>query len=265
VNQAAQAADPTNEINTMKQQSTTLRSMRFGAALALILGAGISQLTAEIQPAALELAKSVEAKVGVAKTIQLAARHKLDPALGVGSKLENGEIHFTVERPNRFHAIQSAERETREISYDGTTFVMMYPELKHHAIEEVAAASVSEIADKLDERFGFRPPVAELLSQDFSAQIFRDVTSAKLMEREDIEGKSCDRLHFVQPGMTGDLWVGVESGLPVRYLLTFTEIEGSPTWEINLTEWKLDAPVDVALFAKRPAEDSIKVEMHKSE
>jgi hypothetical protein len=65
--------------------------------------------------------------------------------------------------------------------------------------------------------------------------------------------------------MTGDLWVAVESGLPVRYRLTFTDIEGKPTWEINLTEWKLDAPVDAALFAKRPAADSIKVEMHKSE
>ncbi len=239
--------------------------MRFGAALALILGAGMSQLTAEIQPAAIELAKSVEAKLGAAKTIQLTATHKLDPELGVGSKLENGEIQFTVERPNRFHAIQSAERETREISYDGTTFVMIYPDLKHHAIEEVAAASVSEIADKLDERFGFRPPVAELLAQDFSTQIFREVTSAKLMDRENIDSKSCDHLHFIQPGMTGDLWVGVESGLPVRYRLTFTDIEGNPTWEINLTEWKLEAPVDAALFAKRPAADSIKVQMLKSE
>jgi hypothetical protein len=248
----------------MKSPSTALRSLRLAIALTLILGAG-SQAMAEIEPAAIELAKSVETKLGAAKTIHLTATHKLDPTLGVGSKLENGEIRFTVERPNRFHAIQSAGRETREISYDGSTFVMMYPELKHHAIEEVTAASVSEIADKLDERFGFRPPVAELLSQDFSTQIFREVTSAKLMERENIDSKSCDHLQFIQPGMTGDLWVAVESGLPVRYRLTFTDIEGKPTWEINLTEWKLDAPVDAALFAKRPAADSIKVEMHKSE
>jgi hypothetical protein len=220
---------------------------------------------AQIEPAARELATSVETSLAAAKSIQLTARHQLDPALGVGSKLENGEILFTVERPNRFHALQPAGRETRELVYDGTTFVMMYPELKHHAIAQIPAKSISQFADAIDERFGFRPPVAELLAEDFSTVIFRDVTSAKLMERENIGTKTCERLHFVQPGLTGDLWVNVEDHLPVRYLLTFTSMDGNPTWEINLTDWILNAPVDASLFTKRPAADSSKVEMVKSE
>ena len=107
--------------------------------------------------------------------------------------------------------------------------------------------------------------LAELLAEDFATQIFRDVTSAKLMERETLGSKTCDRLHFVQPGLTGDLWVNVEDHLPVRYLLTFTSLDANPTWEINLTDWILNAPVDATLFTKRPAADSIKVEMGKSE
>lgn len=247
------------------QGTTAPRATRLGLALILSGAAFISPARAEIEPAARELAKSVEAKLGAAKTIHLTARHKLDPALGIGSKLEDGEIHFTVERPNRFHALQPAGRETREIAYDGTTFVMMHPELKHHAIAEIPAKTISELADEIDKRFGFRPPVAELLAQDFATLIFRDVTSAKLMEREEINSKTCEHLHFVQPGMTGDLWVNVEDGLPLRYRLTFTEIEGDPTWEIKLAEWELDAPVDAELFTKRPLADSIKVEMAKSE
>jgi hypothetical protein len=245
----------------MHPSLTPLRAWRH--VIALVIAAGAAQ--AQIEPAARELADSVQTTLAAAKSIKLTARHKLDPALGVGSKLEDGEIIFTIERPNRFHAVQPAERETREILYDGATFVMMYPELKHHAIEEIPAKSITQFADAIDERFGFRPPLAELLAEDFATQIFRDVTSAKLMERETLGSKTCDRLHFVQPGLTGDLWVNVEDHLPVRYLLTFTSLDANPTWEINLTDWILNAPVDATLFTKRPAADSIKVEMGKSE
>ena len=71
----------------------------------------------------------------------------------------------------------------------------------------------------------------------------------------------CDRLHFEQEGMTGDLWVAKKDGLPRRYLLTFP---GGRTWDILLTKWELNTPVDEALFNKRPAADSQKVQMLKS-
>lgn len=248
----------------MNRLLNPFRALHLSLAFALIGAASSAQAQTGITPEARALAKSVEAKLGAAKTIRLTASHKLDPALGVGSKLENGAIHFTVERPNRFYAIQPAGRETREIAYDGSTFVMMHPKLKHHAIENLPARSVSDLADRIDARFGFRPPVAELLAGDFSTQIFRHVTSATVTGEEKISSMACERLHFVQPGMTGDLWVGVKDGLPRRYQLTFTDLPGNPTWKVDLKQWKLNGPVDSGLFTKRPAADSMKVEMVKS-
>ncbi|MFN0127506.1 MAG: DUF2092 domain-containing protein [Verrucomicrobiales bacterium] len=256
---------PTNTIihnqNIMKTNQSIIAQW-----LAIVIAGCLfhHKASAEIEPAARELAKAVTAKLGGAQSIRLNANHKLDPALGVGAKVENGPIKITMQRPNRVYSIQRAGDQTLEIAYDGKTFCVMHPALKHHAIEPLKAGSVDQFADSVDERFGFRPPLAELLSSDVSTQLFRHVTSARIIGTESVGWTRCQRLQFEQPGITGDLWVGVKDKLPRRYRLTFTGIKGSPTWDIRLSKWELNVPVDESLFTKRPAADSYKIQMLKS-
>ncbi len=217
-----------------------------------------------IQPEALALAKEIAAKLQTAKTLRLTAKHEIDPAIGTGGKLGKGPIIITVSRPNRFHAIQAAGDETREIAYDGRTLRVIHPGLKHHAMETFRASSIEGFSDIVDQRFGFRPPVAELLANDLLSTLFLHVTSASVTGVERVGFTRCHRLHTVQEGMTTDLWVGVNDRLPRRMLLTFTDLPGHPTWDIRLKKWDLDAPIDESLFARRPAPDSAKVTMVKS-
>lgn len=207
---------------------------------------------------------AMSAKIAAAKTIRVTATHKMDPALGVGSRLENGPLEITLKRPSKFYAIQRAQTETREIAYDGKTLCLMHPGLKHHAIKVVPAASVDAFGDRVNEQFGFRPPMTELLSSDVLGQLLLNVDSTTVSGVERLGGKKCKRLHFVQKGMTGDVWVGVEDNLPLRYRLTFPDIAGSPTWDIKFSNWELNGAIDESLFAKRPASDSSQLQMLKS-
>jgi hypothetical protein len=233
-------------------------------AACIATGIAASAAQGAIEPAARELMKSVSSKLGSAQTIRLTAKHKLDPTLSVGTKLDHGPLKYTVRRPNQCYVLQSAGDETRELMFDGRTLCLMQPALKIHAITPVKAGSIDQLADAMDERFGFRPPVAELLSADAAKQIFLNVTSAKVTGTEWIGFTRCERLHFEQQGMTGDLWVGQKDKLPRRYLLTFPGLSGHPTWDIRLSKWELNGPVDASLFSKRPAADSQKVQLLKS-
>lgn len=235
--------------------------------LALALFAAGSQISAAdlgIDPAARALANAVAAKLGSAQTLRLTAKHKLDPALGVGTKLDNGPLKITVKRPNQCYVMQPAGNETRELAFNGATLCLMQPEVKLHALESVKAGSIDQFADAMEERFGFRPPVAELLSADAARQLFLNVTSASVTGTEWVGLTRCERLHFEQEGMTGDLWVAKKDGLPRRYRLTFSDMSGHPTWDVRLTKWELNVAVDESLFSKRPAADSQKVQMLKS-
>lgn len=219
---------------------------------------------AEIEPGARELAKASAAKLAAAQTVKVTATHKLSPGFTVGARVENGPVHITVKRPNQFHAIQKGRLGTCEISYDGKSICVMHPEPKHHSLEPLKAGSIEQFSDRLDERFGFRPPVAELLANDLEAQLFVNATAARVVGREWCGWTRCERLRIVQDGMTGDLWIGVKDRLPRRLLLTFTGFEGQPTWDIKLTNWQLNPAVDESLFSKRPAADSQRLKMLKS-
>ena len=233
------------------------------AGLALI-NAMPSGAVAEIEPSAAALVKAVADKLASAQTIKLTATHKLDPALALNARLGRGPIQITVKRPNQCYVLQAAGEETREMVYDGKTFCFSLPELKVHSIQPLKAASIEQFADAMDERFGFRPPVAELLSEDMPKQLLLNVTSARVVGTEWVGWTRCERLHFEQEGMTGDLWVGRKDRLPRRYLLTFTDVSGQPAWDIRLTKWELNVPVEASLFARRPGNDSQSVPMLRS-
>lgn len=238
---------------------------RFAALLAgLSLLAAAPPARAGIAPEARALAKEVAAKLQAAKTLTLSATHRLDPSLGVGAKIEKGPIAITFRRPNQFYAVQGSGAEAREIAYDGRTLCVMHPGPGHHALESLRTGSIEAFSDAVDQRFGFRPPLAELLANDLAATLFVHVTSAEVRDGGWVGFARCELLHLEQDGMQVDLWVGAKDRLPRRMRLTFTDRAGHPTWDIRLKQWRLDAPVDQALFTKRPAADSQKVRMLKS-
>ncbi len=64
--------------------------------------------------------------------------------------------------------------------------------------------------------------------------------------------------------MSIDLWVATKDKLPRRMLITKTDMPGNPTWDIHLSKWKLNEPIDESLFSKRPSAGWQKVQMLKS-
>lgn len=221
-------------------------------------------VNAGIEPSAKALVESMAAKLQSAKTLRLTAKHSMDPALGVGSRLERGPLEITLQRPNQLYVLQRAGEETRELSFDGKMLCVISPQMQQHALEPLRAGSIEDFADRMDERFGFRPPVAELLSGDVVTQLFRHVTSARIVGTGRVGWTRCQQLRFEQEGMTGDVWISEKDKLPLRYLLTFTGIKGQPKWDIRLSKWELNPPVDPRLFSKRPAAGSAKLQMLKS-
>ncbi len=217
-----------------------------------------------IQPAARQLAAAVAAKIGQAQTLRVRAQHFLYPAPGVGPALESGPIHIALHRPNRFYALQPARQQTRELAFDGKFLCLMTPHLDQHALEPLPAASMEQFAERLDARFGFRPPLAELLAPDLAAQLFLHVTSARLLKPQRIGWTRCHHLQLQQPGLTSDLWIATRDLLPRRYRLAFSSPQRCPTWDIHLSHWELNAPIDPQLFAKRPAPTSQKLTMLRS-
>lgn len=249
----------------MKTPMITNLISHCGASITVLLFTAFAfSARAEVTPDAMALAKAVSAKLGAAATIQLTATHKMDAILGTGTKLDAGPLTITVKRPNQCYVLQAADHETRELAYDGKTLCLLHPFLKFHAQEKLKAGNIEKFSEAMEERFGFRPPVIELLSSNLTEQLFVRNTSAIIVGREWVGWTLCERLHIEQEGLTRDLWIGVKDQLPHRELLTFTNLNGHPKWDIRLSKWRFDGPIEESLFSKRPAADSFRVSMLKS-
>ena len=227
-------------------------------------GAATKPPDAGVEPAARALLDAVSASLGSARTIGVEAEHKVEPPLGLGVALDHAPIEIAVRRPNQFYAIQRAGAETREIAYDGHFLCVMHPGPKHYALEPLEAKTIEQFAQLVDERFGFRPPVAELLANDMPAEMLSGVTVARVLGRERVAGTRCEHLRLDQKGMIVELWVGATDKLPRRMLTTCTDLSGHPTLDVRFSKWHLNEPVDTSLFSKRPAADWVKVQMLKN-
>jgi hypothetical protein len=229
-----------------------------------ILAANLSATAAPatIDPAAADVLRATEAKLAAARTVQLTAKHRISPSIAIG-KLDHAPLAITVERPNRFFARQGPSGKGKEIAYDGSTLRMIQPAELLHAEGTVKSSTISGFADAVDEKFGFRPPVAELLCADLVAQMARDATSVRLVGKDSVGWTSCNLIRVEQPGQITELWIGAKDQLPRRYRITFTDLKDQPTWDTRFSKWVLGAPVDTSLFTKAPPDGSMKVQMLK--
>ncbi|MBL9116160.1 MAG: DUF2092 domain-containing protein [Verrucomicrobiaceae bacterium] len=239
--------------------------LRCSVSIAVVIVAAVANSArADISPEAMALAKAISAKLAPARTIQLKASHQIDPALSASTKLNQGALTITVKRPNQCYVLQPAGAETRELAYDGRTLSLIQPELKVHSLETLKAGTIEQFANAMNERFGFRPPVAELLASDLPGELFINATSAEVAGKEWVGFTRCERLHIEQDGLIGDIWVAIKDKLPRRMMLTFTGMKTQPRWDIRLTKWKLDASINETLFTKRAGPDSQLTPMVKS-
>ena len=237
-------------------KSRSLNWLRLLAAAAL--GSLGLPAAAQIDPAAATVLKAASAKLGAARTLRVQAHHTLDPALGLGFRVEKASFDVTVARPNRFYALQTGDLE-RELAYDGRTFCLIDARMQHHALETVKAGSIEAFADQIDRRFGFRPPLAELLATDAHRELLQHVTAARLIGKERVGWTACQRVQLIQDGMTTDVWIGTKDALPRRLRMTFTRLPSAPVWDIRFSRWELDPPLTadrIRLFSKRPGPES---------
>lgn len=242
--------------------SGSLRACFLAATGILATSIAATAAPASIDPAAGSILRATETKLAAARTVQLTAKHQISPSIAIGT-LAKAPLAITVERPNRFFARQGPIGKGKEIAYDGSTLRMIQPAELLHAEGTVKSSTISGFADAVDEKFGFRPPVAELLSSDLVAQMARDATSVRLVGKDSVGWSSCNLIRVEQPGQITELWISAKDQLPRRYRVTFTELKDQPSWDTRFSKWVLDAPVDTALFTKAPPAGSMKVQMLK--
>lgn len=207
-----------------------------------------------------QLLRQMSEKLAQAKSLSFKVDRKLDATLAEGNVPENAQIEISVSRPGKFQAKSDSKDNVRHVFFDGQNLSIYDESMKLYATVPVAG-TIDEAVAKIDEIYGFTPPLAEFILSDPYAALGSQIKSKAYKGKENIAGVECHHLSLVGDVADSELWIGTTDLLPRKLVATFKDREGSPKLEANFSNWNLAPTLDDKLFAFVAPPDAEKIEM----
>lgn len=243
------------------------RSLLFSAAL-IILALALACSRAAEQPATTvanndpdQLFRQMSEKLAQARMLSFKVDRKLDAALVEGRNIaENAQIEVSVSRPNKFLAKSDSKDNVRHLFFDGQNLSIYDETMKLYATVPVPG-TIDEVVAKVDEKYGFTPPLAEFILSDPYRALAQHIKSKSYKGKESVAGVECHRLTLSGDEADSELWIGTADLLPRKLVATFKGREGNPQLQADFSNWNLASSLDDAIFAFVAPKDAEKIDM----
>lgn len=235
-------------------------------ALALFTASLLPATAAE--PNADQLLRQMSAKLAAAKSFSFQATREIDPALLGGAGVpEKAHITAAVQRPSQLAARATSKAGARRFVFDGRTLSLL-DEKKNHYATVPMRTTIDGLVERLDETYGFVPPLAEFALSNPYTEFRRQAHTLTYLGRGrttagflGLGGVECHRLGLKGRTADAELWIAVGDGLPRKLVATFKKQPGQPQLRIDFSTWNLAAPVTASTFAFTPPAGAQKIEM----
>ena len=233
-------------------------------ALALVAASVMPAFAAE--PDGDQILRQTSAKLAASKSLSFTADREIDSALLGGRNLPGkARVQVSVLRPNKIAARSESKDGVRHVLADGRSLTVWDEKTNHYARVPMRT-TIDGLVDRLDEKYGFVPPLAEFAVSDPYAHFRREAHSVSYLGRAKfgagflgLGGVECHRLALGGKTADAELWVAVEDQLPRKLVATFKNSPGKPQVRIRFVGWNTAAPVTAFTFT--PPKGSEKVEM----
>jgi hypothetical protein len=241
------------------------RRTSFVAACALVAAAVLPQ-TAPAQPAGIDpqaekLLKASTAFLASQKRFSVDTRNTIEVVLTSGQKLQFGNASTAwVQRPNRLRAERKGDLVDQLFLYDGKSLTLYNPGQKYYATV-AAPGTLDQMLDFARTSLDIIAPGSDLLYANAYQILMDNVTSGFVVGKGVVEGARCDHLAFRGAGVDWQIWIqeGAQP-LPRKWVITSTDIAGSPQFEVVMTKWNLAPQFGEKTFSFTPGKDAMKVD-----
>jgi hypothetical protein len=208
-----------------------------------------------------QLLRLMSEKLAQAKKLSFKVDRKLDPALVEDRNVaESAQIEISVSRPNKFLAKSDSTDNVRHIFFDGQNLSIYDETMKLYANVPVPG-TIDELVTKVDEKYGFTPPLAEFMLSDPYRALGQHIKTKAYKGKENIAGVECHHLTLGGDVADSELWIGAADLLPRKLVASFKDREGSPQLQADFSNWNLAAPLDDNIFVFVAPKDAEKIEM----
>ncbi|MCX6129248.1 MAG: DUF2092 domain-containing protein [Proteobacteria bacterium] len=156
------------------------------------------------------------------------------------------DLKVAVKRPNKIFA-QKTGYETMQFYFNGSRLVGFNPSNNRYAASDESGDIDSLL--KVLSKYQVEAPMADFVSSDPYKVLFENIESADYLGTAEIAGGKYHHLAFRQDNVDWQLWIDMgPSPLIKRFRVTSKSLTGSPSYTVDLDNWKSNPDIDDSLF-----------------
>jgi hypothetical protein len=193
------------------------------------------------------------------KSFHVEARTTDEIVLDDGQKIQReSRATLLAKAPNRLRIHVSNDRRDRTYIFDGKTFTLLAERVNMYATVP-APATITLLADSLEEKFGMELPLADLFRWGAPGAKPAKMTAAMDAGPSVVDGTTCEQYLFRQEDVDWQVWIQKgDFPLPLKLAITTTSDDARPQFTADYI-WNLAPSFNDAAFVFEPPPGSHRV------
>jgi hypothetical protein len=210
---------------------------------------------------ALAVLKGMSGTLAGAKTLSFKVRGIVPTPAPTGQYISLfASSRVVMQRPDKLFVEARGDLFPSDTFYDGKTVTVVGVDNKFYAQRDAARGAIETLMQSVQPGSDATAPFLDLLVADPYAVLTKDFSSAFWVGQSTVGGVKTDHLAFTAPGLDWEIWVGAADKLPRLMVVSYRTGERQPTFTVELSEWKLNAPIPAKTFIANLPKDAVKLE-----
>ncbi|MFZ4537529.1 DUF2092 domain-containing protein [Propionivibrio sp.] len=210
---------------------------------------------------ALDLLKNMSGKLTKAKTLSFKVRGLVPFASPTGQYISLfASSRVVMQRPDKLFVESRGDLFPNDLYFDGKAVTTIEHSRKFYTQKEASGNTIDALIENKHPGTDVLAIFAEMLVSDPYSTLTRDLSSALWVGQSIVGGVKTDHLAFTGKGLDWEIWIGERDKLPVMMVVSHREGERQPTFTVEFSDWKLDAPIPANTFNATIPKDAVKLE-----
>jgi hypothetical protein len=159
---------------------------------------------------------------------------------------------MVLNRPDKIRASRKTGFSDTETVFDGKTLSIL-GKVQNAYVQAAVPGTIDTLIDQLRDRFHRQLPGADLLQSGVYDELMTDVTDVKDLGSGVIGGAECDHFAFRAKDTDWQIWITQgENPRPCRYVITSKGVDQAPQFTLVVRDWKSGAGVTAGDFSFKP-------------
>ncbi len=195
------------------------------------------------------LLKQMSDYLGSANQFTFHADVNFDHVLPSGQKLQFSALEdVALQRPGRLYVGWHSDLGDRRFWYDGKSITLYDPAAPFYATA-AAPPQIDGMLDKLVPEIDFAPPLADFLYSDPYRSVRGKLQDGVYLGLNDVNGKSCHTLAFVEPDIDWQIWIDTGPQLiPCKLVITYKTQPAQPQFSAVFSDWDFSPRIAEPVF-----------------